>query len=311
MFQRSLNILFLLLLFGCSNEIEIGPEPHHPSNEVPVPIEILPKWIEATKTTVESFTASNAVQIGIMGTRGTDIIYRGISPSGIDETTQHLLFKNPPLVYPVNNQPVTLTGYYPTLSNNGRSYTIDDSGLLHFTLTGEEDLMYAPSVEAGTKSNPTPVQLKFEHKLTCIKFKLINEITGDLPDGLITLSTTGPSSGTLDLHSGTLTVANDSQSTFTLPTQLNASTLAKSTETEVNGELLLIPSTATAPQDYAFKLSINNIDYTIQIDNANKPEWKEGISYTLTITIKGLTPSTKGDETPASYSKIGIQGTIA
>lgn len=303
--------IFLLSLFGCSNEIEIGPEPHHPTNEVPVPIEILPKWIEATKTTVEAFTASNAVQIGILGNSGTDIIYRGISPSGIDETTQHLLFKNPPLVYPANNHSVTLAGYYPTLSSDGTSYTIDDSGLLHFTLTGEEDLMYAPSIEAGTKLNPTPVQLKFEHKLTCIKFKLINEITGDLPDGLITLSTTGPSSGTLNLQSGTLTAVDDSQSIFTLSTQLNASTLAKSTETEVNGELLLIPSTATAPRDYAFKLSIDNIDYTIQIDNANKPEWKEGMSYTLTITIKGLTPSTKGNGTPASFNKTGIQGTIA
>lgn len=302
-------LLSLLLLTSCSNEIEIGPEPH-PTNEVPVPIEILPKWIEATKTTIESFTASNAVQIGIMGTSGTDIIYQGISPSGIDETTQHLLFKNPPLVYPTNNHSVTLTGYYPTLSNNGTSYTLDDSGLLHFTLTGDEDLMYAPSVEAGNKSNPTPVHLNFVHKLTCIKFKLINEITGDLPDGLITLSTTGPSSGTLDLHSGTLT-ANGLQSTFTLPTPLNASTLAKSTETEVKGELLLIPSTAAMPQDYAFKLSINNIDYTIQIDNTNKPEWKEGMSYTLTITIKGLTPSTKGDGRRTSFNKTGIQGTIA
>lgn len=301
-------IAFLLILTSCSNEIEIGTG-SHPTNEVPVPIQILPRWIEATKTTIENFTAANATQIGIMGTNGTGILYKGISPSGIDETTKQLQFQTTPLVYPVNNTSVTLTGYYPTRSANDISYTLDESGILHFTLTGEEDLMYAPSKDAGNKSNPQPVNLEFVHKLTCVKFKLINKTAGTLPSGLIKIWTEGYSGGALDLSDGTLT-PDSKLSPLVLSTKLDASTLLQSVETEVKGELLLIASTASSPQDYLFKLSIDNKDYTIQIDNTNKPEWKEGISYVLTITIKGLTPATKGFY-PSSSNGISIQGTIA
>lgn len=300
---------FLLLLAGCSNEIEIEQEHQH-TDEVPVPIRIMPKWIDATtKTTIGSFTTANATEIGIFGTSEADILYKGISPSGINESTQQLLFTTPPLVYPVNKATVALAGYYPRKSAHNEMYTIDDAGLLRFTLTGNEDLMYAPSVNAGDKTTPIPVSLAFVHKLTCIKFKLINGMGTNLPSGLIKISTSGPASGTLDLTSGIITTETTNVS-FILSTDLDARSLPLDTETEIDGELLLLPSLESALQDYAFKLSIDNAEYTIQIDNTNKPEWKEGVSYLLTITIKALNSNTKASEGKFSTDCNQIQGTI-
>ncbi|MCS2890210.1 fimbrillin family protein [Parabacteroides faecis] len=304
--QISILIILILILTGCSNEIGIEEEPH-PINEVPVPILIMPKGIDATtKALVDEFTKENINEIGIYGTSNTKVIYNGISPSQIGNN-QELIFTNTSLVYPADGNSITLAGYYPRQSK-GTAYTINNNSL-QFTLTGEEDLMYAASINAGNKKAPEAVNLNFTHKLTNVKFNLVNGTDNILPDGYISITTDTPNSGSLDLSNGTITIDKTSITTFALSTNINANTLASKDTISVNENLLLFPELA-----YTFKLRIGDQSYNIQIDTANQPAWKEGISYLLTITIKKLNTLksfTKSDDKAESLSDSFIQCNIS
>lgn len=293
----------ILILTGCSNEIGIEEEPH-PINEVPVPILIMPKGIDATtKALVDEFTKENINEIGIYGTSNTKVIYNGISPSQIGNN-QELIFTNTSLVYPADGNSITLAGYYPRQSK-GTAYTINNNSL-QFTLTGEEDLMYAASINAGNKKAPEAVNLNFTHKLTNVKFNLVNGTDNILPNGYISITTDTPNSGSLDLSNGTITIDKTSITTFALSTNINANTLASKDTIFVNENLLLFPELS-----YTFKLRIGDQSYNIQIDTTNQPAWKEGISYLLTITIKKLNTLksfTKSDDKAESLSGSFIQG---
>lgn len=296
----------ILILTGCSNEIGMEEEPH-PINEVPVPILIMPKGIDATtKALVDEFTKENINEIGIYGTSNTKVIYNGISPSQIGNN-QELIFTNTSLVYPADGNSITLAGYYPRQSK-GTAYTINNNSL-QFTLTGEEDLMYAASINAGNKKAPEAVNLNFTHKLTNVKFNLVNGTDNILPDGYISITTDTPNSGSLNLSNGTITIDKTSITTFALSTNINANTLASKDTISVNENLLLFPELA-----YTFKLRIGDQSYNIQIDTTNQPAWKEGISYLLTITIKKLNTLkslTKSDNKAESLSDSFIQCNIS
>lgn len=302
----SFLMVLILILTGCSNEIGIEEEPH-PINEVPVPILIMPKGIDATtKALVDEFTKENINEIGIYGTSNTKVIYNGISPSQIGNN-QELIFTNTSLVYPADGNSITLAGYYPRQSK-GTAYTINNNSL-QFTLTGEEDLMYAASINAGNKKAPEAVNLNFTHKLTNVKFNLVNGTDNILPDGYISITTDTPNSGSLDLSNGTITIDKTSITTFALSTNINANTLASKDTISVNENLLLFPELA-----YTFKLRIGDQSYNIQIDTTNQPAWKEGISYLLTITIKKLNTLkslTKSDNKAESLSDSFIQCNIS
>lgn len=302
----SFLMVLILILTGCSNEIGIEEEPH-PINEVPVPILIMPKGIDATtKALVDEFTKENINEIGIYGTSNTKVIYNGISPSQIGNN-QELIFTNTSLVYPADGNSITLAGYYPRQSK-GTAYTINNNSL-QFTLTGEEDLMYAASINAGNKKAPEAVNLNFTHKLTNVKFNLVNGTDNILPDGYISITTDTPNSGSLNLSNGTITIDKTSITTFALSTNINANTLASKDTISVNENLLLFPELA-----YTFKLRIGDQSYNIQIDTTNQPAWKEGISYLLTITIKKLNTLkslTKSDNKAESLSDSFIQCNIS
>lgn len=299
-------LALLLILTGCSNEIGIDQE-LHPTDEVPVPILIVPRGIEATtKAPVDIFNNENVTNIGIYGKSDSNVIFEN-HPSQI--TDKQLLFSDHPLVYPVDNSPVTLYGYYPHTSNQGTPYTIAND-LLSFTLTGEEDLMYASGKEAGSKSNTKAISLEFVHKLTNAKFKLINMTGNTLPPGKISITTEMPGKGSMDLLKGDITIDELSTTTFTLNTEIETSTLGQNVETGIIGDLLLF-----SKRNYSFKLMIDKQPYNIVINDTNKPAWEPGIAYQLTVTIKSLNnsivrSSTKPTNTDENASEAIIQGTI-
>lgn len=301
-------LALLLILTGCSSEIEIGENPH-PKDEVSVPILIVPTRIEgSTKASITAFDNENdATHIGIYGKSGEDILYNGISPSGLNNN--QLVFQNPPLVYPVDGKNVTLSGYYPCRSENGEEYTIKD-GVVSFNLTGQEDLLYASEMDAGSKSSPKSVNLQFVHKLTRIEFKLKTEITGLTSEDLIQISTNVPSKGTMDLSNGSITAGTD-LSTFTLSTGIAIKDLT-ATAIQAKGEFLLLPFNSSNVLQYDFKLSVKGVNYKIQLDETNKPDWKEGTSYMLTITIKSLSNPIASKTDPGNSPSSGsfIQGII-
>lgn len=286
-------IALLFLLIGCNNEIE---KELYVSE---VPILIAPKQIEtsSTKTTFEKFN-QDITNIGVIEVYNENRILTpyGISPSGIN--SDYLAFTNPPLVYPVDGSNVTLYGYYP--SNCGKI----SEGQFRFTLTGQEDLMWAAAVDAGNKTTHSPVSMLFNHKLAKISFRLINNLSTSetLPTEAIHIVATGATSGTLDLTSGTIQIDPESSRDLTLETDLTLN----DTNLDVGGELLLLPNF-----DYSLSLLIDGIQYPITFNgNSSTQSWTESLCYQLTITIAALNDRTTASKCSLANSSITANITL-
>lgn len=286
-------IALLFLLIGCDNEIE---KELYVSE---VPILIAPKQIEtsSTKTTFEKFN-QDITSIGVIEVYNENRILTpyGISPSGIN--SDYLAFTNPPLVYPVDGSNVTLYGYYPSHCGS------ISEGQFRFTLTGQEDLMWAAAVDAGNKTTHSPVSMLFNHKLAKISFRLINNLSMSetLPTEAIHIVATGATSGTLDLTSGTIQIDSESSRDLTLETNLTLN----DTNLDVGGELLLLPNF-----DYSLSLLIDGIQYPITFNgNSSTQSWTESLCYQLTITIAALNDRTTASKCSLANSSITANITL-
>lgn len=293
-------IALLFLLIGCNNEIE---KELYVSE---VPILIAPKQIEtsSTKTTFESFN-QDITSIGVIEVYNENRILTpsGISPSGI--TSDYLAFTNPPLVYPVDGSNVTLYGYYPSHCGS------ISEGQFCFTLTGQEDLMWAAAVDAGNKTTHSPVSMLFNHKLAKISFRLesklelASDILSTLLEHEIQLIAEGPASGSMNLLDGRIT--NDPTSNeLTLLTGLTLKSIIEGTKTMADGELLLLPAS-----DYLLSLSINNKKYPITFNgNSSTQSWAASTCYQLTITIAALNDRTTASKCSPVNSSITANITL-
>lgn len=285
-------IALLFFLVGCNNEIE---KELYVSE---VPILIAPKQIgtSSTKTTFERFN-QDITNIGVIEVYNENRILTpyGISPSGINN--DYLAFTTTPLVYPVDGSNVTLYGYYP---RNCGSISDDK---FNFTLTGQEDLMWAAAVDAGNKTTHSPVSMLFNHKLAKLSFLLESklELESDplstLLDQAITLIAEGSISGSMDLLNGEIT--NDpTRKELTLPTGLTLKGIIEQTKTNADGELLLLPAFG-----YSLSLLIGEAKYPITFSGSSTQSWAESTSYQLTITIAALSnPTTVLKSSPANSS---------
>lgn len=111
---------------------------------------------------------------------------------------------NPVQFYPAENGKVSMVAYHPatggTLANGIVTYS-DDS------MTGQQDLMYAPVV-SGSKDAKITAPVNFSHKLAQLRFKLVQGVgfPDDLPVTSISVEGTAKPL-TLNVTDGTLTFA--------------------------------------------------------------------------------------------------------
>lgn len=287
--KSSYLLTLLLILCGCSSEIA---EEADKIIEKPVPILIRsPRQVDIeTKTVINAFTTNNISNIRIYGIDKTGSLYLdGLSPIANDWNSE--LEFNSPIVYPTNGSHITLYGIYPSSVLN--EILLTESKQIDISISGNDDLMYT-SVNAGSRSNPLPATLTFNHKLTQIKFKLVNNTNDSLEQGAVSIIATGPNAGSMNLTNGNLTIASNSH-TFTLPTNLTFDQLAANTDIEIPGELLLFPKS-----EYSFSLLIGDNYYPVTFDQQVTTSWQESSVYTLTISINSLnnpmtTPVVKED----------------
>ncbi|WP_293714242.1 fimbrillin family protein [uncultured Parabacteroides sp.] len=277
--QSSYLLTLLFILCGCSSEVA---EEADKIIEKPVPILITtPKQIDVnSKAVVDAFTSDNISNIRIYRTSETDNSYpNGISPYN-NSLNSELEFESP-LVYPVDGSNVSIYSFYP--SNIQNIYQSTATNEIAFSITGQEDLMYA-SAPAGNKSNPIAVNLTFDHKLAQIKFKLKNNTIDTLErKEPVSIIATGPNSGTMNLINGELYISSATTETFELTTHLTFDQLTLNTETEISGELLLFPQS-----EYSFSLLIGDNYYPVTFDQKTTKSWQESSVYTLTICINSL-----------------------
>lgn len=208
---RLLVGMILLLLTNCSNDFE---EEFPINGELPVPIRLAITEVNPqTRTIVNSMSDISVSNLGIYevaegNTAGTfpwtaTPLLSNTSPSGINGN--QLTF-SPKLYYPMGGQKVIFYGYYPkTTATGGSNYvTAPNNGVAptyNFTLTGQEDIMYAASTPSGSNMPGATVALTFNHKLTQIQLNI--SVLGTLLSGIKILGV--KNTGSMNLETGIIT----------------------------------------------------------------------------------------------------------
>lgn len=193
------------------------------------------------------------------------------------------------LYYPANaDQYAYLVGYHPYQ----QSQTISASGIVPFTITGKEDIMYA-GIKSGNKDTTNPLAPNFVHKLSQLIIKIEGDAAAATAWGNITaISVDGIQSELeLALADGELT-AKSGITAAPLSLILNSNYTygaIPSSATEV-GYCMILPQ--TAQHKLIVKTDNYNtgksVDITIPGNGSDRAEnvTKAGESYTVTLTFK-------------------------
>ena len=214
------GLLACLLLCTCA-----GQEPLSPDGLIR-----LGTWAggyegSATRASVNDLAGLAAVgdKVGVYGvvTTRTDALYApltsewngtplmdNVRTTGIDAATG-MLFWNGDYTYPLEeNRRVKFCVYHPyaPVGTGGDNYVeavAGQSPVLHFRLTGTEDVMWVRPVTGSRREAPSA--LLFEHKLTQLRFRLVDDegefagvtVTGLAFNGVNTASTLNLETGEL------------------------------------------------------------------------------------------------------------------
>lgn len=208
---RLLTGIALLSLTSCGNDLE---EEFPACEELPVPVrlavaEMNPKT-RAIVNTISDITASSLgiYEVAEGTTSGTfpwtpSPLQTNIAPSGI--SGNQLTF-SPKLYYPMGGKRVVFYGYYPrTTASSGANYiTAPGNGIAptyNFTLSGQEDIMYAASTPNGSYTPGGTAILTFNHKLTQIQ--LNTSLLGSLLTSVKILGVRN--TGSMNMETGIIT----------------------------------------------------------------------------------------------------------
>lgn len=177
--------------------------------------------------------------------------------------------------YPAGGNDLYFYAYAP----GGESYTSSGSTVA-FTITGQEDIMYAGEVTGNATSQP---KLNFTHKLMKVKFKVA--LDESMTNQTVTLSKIVIKNvGTkydLDLSNGNLT-ANASQVNGNLTLPVSNQTVNSGEAQEVNGEIMLSPQTGLQIEATAGNQTFKTTE------GVTIPTPTAGNEYTITLTFNGV-----------------------
>lgn len=298
-------LLVCLLLCACA-----GQEPLLPDGLIRLGARAENNGGLITRTSVNDLAGLAAVgdRIGVYGvvTERTDALYttlttewngtplmNNVRTTGIDATTG-MLFWGGNYTYPLEeDKKVKFCVYHPyapadTGTDNYVETAVGQSPVLHFRLTGTEDVMWVRPVIGSRREAPSA--LLFEHKLTQLRFRLVDDegafagvnITGLVFNGVNTVSTLNLETGEL----GGWSVRSDNVP-FPLqsPVGINGTTETPQTLT---GEVMLQPGQAS------FRLMLKTDsrgDYSgIEIrPSGGETAFAAGRSYMVTLKFRDRT----------------------
>ena len=271
--MKKVFLIVSLIILGCTKEapekIPVPPE------EVQVPIGFGAGIIN-TKAPIESVSGVPSTQIDGIQILRQDV-HKNSSPSwntvsSVTATASFFTTGNfvvNPLQYHNSNQNQYshFTAYYPGVNENSVATTLSN-GVATFTITGQEDIISAPSATAQGSTSSIPVALTFSHKLSQLQIyiKAANDGAIAAWGNITAVKATSPTVLTLNVSTQAL-----AQHTTPVVSDLSTgeSPQALTTSPASFGTILVYPGTLT-----------------IKVTSANVPE--------QTVTISGLSSTTAG-----------------
>ncbi|HRW95548.1 MAG TPA: fimbrillin family protein [Bacteroidales bacterium] len=271
--MKKVFLIVFLIIFGCTKE---APEKIPlPPDEVQVPIGFGAGIIN-TKAPIESVSGVPSTQIDgiqvlrVEAAKNSTPVWT--ATSSVAATASFFTTGNfvvtPAQYYPGNkNTYAHFTAYYPGVNENSVATTLSN-GVATFTITGQEDIISAPSASAQGSQNPIPVALTFSHKLSQLQIyiKAANDGAIAAWGNITAVKASSPTVLTLNVTSQAL-----AQHSTPVVSDLSTgeSPQALTTSSASFGTILVFPGTLT-----------------LKVTSANVPE--------QTVTISGLSSTTAG-----------------
>ena len=271
--MKKVFLIVSLIILGCTKEAPEKIPP--PPDEIQVPIGFGAGIIN-TKAPIESVSGVPSTQIDGIQILRQDV-HKNSSPtwstvSSVTATASFFTTGNfvvNPLQYHNSNQNQYshFTAYYPGVNENSVATTLSN-GVATFTITGQEDIISAPSATAQGSSSSIPVALTFMHKLSQLQIyiKAANDGAIAAWGNITAVKASTPT--VLNLNVSTQALAQHSTPVVT-DLSTGASPQALTTGFASFGTILVYPGTLT-----------------IKVTSANVPQ--------QTVTITGLSSTTAG-----------------
>jgi len=268
---KKVFLIVSLIILGCTKEAPEKIPP--PPDEIQVPIGFGAGIIN-TKAPIESVSGVPSTQIDGIQILRQDV-HKNSSPtwstvSSVTATASFFTNGNfivNPLQYHNSNQNnySHFTAYYPGVNENSVATALSN-GVATFTITGQEDIISAPSATAQGSSSSIPVALTFSHKLSQLQIYIKADNEGAIAawGDITAVKATSPTVLTLNITSQTL-----AENGTPLDLSTGESPQALTTSFASFGTILVYPGTLT-----------------IKVTSANVPE--------QTVTITGLSSTTAG-----------------
>lgn len=271
--MKKVFLIASLIILGCTKEAPEKIPP--PPDEIQVPIGFGAGIIN-TKAPIESVSGVPSTQIDGIQILRQDV-HKNSSPtwstvSSVTATASFFTNGNfivNPLQYHNSNQNnySHFTAYYPGVNENSVATALSN-GVATFTITGQEDIISAPSATAQGSSSSIPVALTFSHKLSQLQIYIKAANDGAIAAWGNITAVKASSPTVLNLNVSTQALAQHSTPVVT-DLSTGASPQALTTGFASFGTILVYPGTLT-----------------IKVTSANVPE--------QTVTITGLSSTTAG-----------------
>jgi len=271
---KKVFLIVSLIIFGCTKEAPEKIPP--PLDGIQVPIGFGAGIIN-TKVPIESVSGVPSTQLDGIQILRQDV-HKNSSPSwntvsSVTATASFFTSGNfvvNPLQYHNSNQNQYshFTAYYPGVNENAVATTLSN-GVATFTITGQEDIISAPSATAQGSTSSIPVALTFSHKLSQLQIyiKAANDGAIGAWGNITAVKATSPTVLTLNVTSQAL--AQHSTTPVITDLSTGESPQALTTSPASFGTILVYPGTLT-----------------LKVTSANVPE--------QIVTISGLSSTTAG-----------------
>lgn len=187
---------------------------------------------------------------------------------------------------------VNFYAYFPYEGTNITAPSEGTAPSVSFTITGQEDLMYATSV-SGNKTTPPTTALQFNHALTQIQFKVK---AGTIPNDvtLTSIKVTGVNDqGKMDITTGTLSEWKKSGSAAFDASVTGTPTIA--TEASVGSPIMLQPEQTSFTIEVVTSMgTYSNISIT---PTGGDSQFAVGKAYNVLLTFNATEITVKADVT--------------
>ncbi|WFE85748.1 fimbrillin family protein [Parabacteroides chongii] len=189
--------------------------------------------------------------------------------------------------YPVNNNKVHFVGVYTGLSTDPK---LETGNVMPITITGAEDILYASSVNVGTRLAPGTQKISFKHKLTQIKFTL--QKAAGVADNIqiTTMKITKASKAdihntcNMNLATGELTTWAGSITEGIIINNTPSTALTETASTATEG-VMLEPDITSITVEVSSSAFPNNT-LTATIPGVSSGKFSAGTAYTIALTVK-------------------------